>query len=37
MAEMINPANQSLLPSGIVGRQDIVFGNMCEIYDFHKK
>lgn len=36
MAEMINPANQSSLPAGIIGCQDIVFGNILEIYDFHK-
>ncbi|ESO07374.1 hypothetical protein HELRODRAFT_191159 [Helobdella robusta] len=35
--EMIRPANQSVIPTGIVDKQDIIFGNIHEIYDFHKK
>jgi len=26
-----------LLPPGIAGREDIVFGNIVEIHEFHKK
>lgn len=37
MAEMTNPANQSVIPAGISGKQDVVFGNMNEIYEFHNK
>ena len=37
MAEMNDPSNQSTMPPGIIGRQDTVFGNIWEIYDFHKK
>ena len=34
---MLNPANQSVLPAGIADKHDVVFGNMEEIHDFHRK
>ena len=37
MSEMMNSSNQSLLPQGIAGRHETIFGNMKEIYDFHNK
>jgi len=26
-----------LLPVGIAGREDVIFGNIVEIHEFHKK
>ena len=35
MNEMTNCSGQ--LPLGIAGREDIIFGNIVEIHEFHKK
>ena len=35
MNDMINGSGQ--LPVGIAGREDIIFGNIVEIHEFHKK
>ena len=35
--EMNNPYMQQLLPIALKGKQDILFGNMREIYNFHSK
>jgi len=35
MNEMANGSNQ--LPVGIAGREDVIFGNIVEILEFHKK
>ena len=35
--EMENPYMQQLLPVALKGKQDILFGNMREIYNFHSK
>ncbi|KAJ8253463.1 hypothetical protein GJAV_G00213220 [Gymnothorax javanicus] len=36
-AEMDNPAMTHLIPSVLQNKKDILFGNMPEIYQFHKK
>ncbi|KAM9396606.1 guanine nucleotide exchange factor DBS isoform 22-T22 [Salvelinus alpinus] len=36
-AEMDNPAMAHLLPSALLNRKDVLFGNMPEIYQFHKR
>uniref|UniRef100_A0A665U0P0 Guanine nucleotide exchange factor DBS-like n=2 Tax=Echeneis naucrates TaxID=173247 RepID=A0A665U0P0_ECHNA len=36
-AEMDNPAVAHLIPSSLLGKKDILFGNMPEIYQFHKR
>ncbi|XP_050966508.1 guanine nucleotide exchange factor DBS isoform X3 [Labeo rohita] len=36
-AEMDNPAMAHLIPNTLVHKKDILFGNMPEIYQFHKK
>ncbi|XP_029596483.1 guanine nucleotide exchange factor DBS-like [Salmo trutta] len=36
-AEMDNPAMAQLLPSALLNRKDVLFGNMPEIYQFHKR
>lgn len=36
-AEMENPALSSLLPPILHSKQDILFGNMPEIYNFHSR
>nr|XP_020447632.1 guanine nucleotide exchange factor DBS-like isoform X2 [Monopterus albus] len=36
-AEMDNPAMAHLIPSTLLGKKDILFGNMSEIYQFHKR
>ncbi|XP_030432067.1 proto-oncogene DBL isoform X2 [Gopherus evgoodei] len=36
-AEMDNPAMVILMPPALRNREDILFGNMPEIYDFHNK
>uniref|UniRef100_A0A3B4BC35 Mcf.2 cell line derived transforming sequence-like b n=1 Tax=Periophthalmus magnuspinnatus TaxID=409849 RepID=A0A3B4BC35_9GOBI len=36
-AEMENPALSSLLPPTLLSKKDILFGNMSEIYHFHKR
>jgi len=35
MSEMTNGSGQ--LPVGIAGREDVIFGNIVEIHEFHKK
>jgi len=35
MNDMMNGTAQ--LPVGIAGREDVIFGNIAEIHDFHKK
>ena len=35
--EMDNPYMQQLLPVALKGKQDILFGNMRDIYNFHSK
>jgi len=35
MNDMTNGSNQ--LPLGIAGREDIIFGNILEIHEFHRK
>lgn len=34
---MDNPAMAYLLPSNLLSKKDILFGNMSEIYQFHKR
>jgi len=34
---MLDPNQQAALPPNISGKQDVIFGNIREIYDFHKK
>uniref|UniRef100_A0A8C9QWL0 MCF.2 cell line derived transforming sequence like n=1 Tax=Scleropages formosus TaxID=113540 RepID=A0A8C9QWL0_SCLFO len=36
-AEMDNPAMLHLIPSALQNKKDILFGNMQEIYEFHKR
>ncbi|KAF7650838.1 hypothetical protein LDENG_00119750 [Lucifuga dentata] len=36
-AEMDNPAVAHLLPSTLLSKKDVLFGNMSEIYQFHKR
>ncbi|EMP35361.1 Proto-oncogene DBL [Chelonia mydas] len=36
-AEMENPAMVILMPPALRNREDVLFGNMPEIYDFHNK
>ncbi|XP_035249550.1 guanine nucleotide exchange factor DBS isoform X1 [Anguilla anguilla] len=36
-AEMDNPAMMHLIPSVLQNKKDILFGNMAEIYQFHKR
>ncbi|XP_034033623.1 guanine nucleotide exchange factor DBS isoform X3 [Thalassophryne amazonica] len=36
-AEMDNPAMLHLIPSTLLGKKDVLFGNMSEIYQFHKR
>ncbi|KAG7234456.1 hypothetical protein INR49_004790 [Caranx melampygus] len=36
-AEMDNPAMAHLIPSTLVSKKDVLFGNMSEIYQFHKR
>lgn len=36
-AEMENPALSHLLPSSLLSKKDVLFGNMSEIYLFHKR
>ncbi|XP_035983824.1 guanine nucleotide exchange factor DBS isoform X4 [Fundulus heteroclitus] len=36
-AEMDNPAMAHLIPSSLQSKKDILFGNMPEIYQFHKR
>ncbi|XP_029941617.1 guanine nucleotide exchange factor DBS [Salarias fasciatus] len=36
-AEMENPAMAHLLPSSLHSKRDVLFGNMWEIYQFHKR
>ncbi len=36
-AQMDNPALQALIPASLRGRQDVLFGNMKQIYEFHAK
>ncbi|CAN9498186.1 unnamed protein product [Ophioblennius macclurei] len=36
-AEMENPAMAHLLPSSLQSKKDVLFGNMSEIYQFHKR
>ncbi|KAM3850729.1 guanine nucleotide exchange factor DBS-like [Diretmus argenteus] len=36
-AEMDNPAVAHLMPSTLLNKKDVLFGNMLEIYQFHKR
>uniref|UniRef100_A0A4W6EJN0 MCF.2 cell line derived transforming sequence like n=1 Tax=Lates calcarifer TaxID=8187 RepID=A0A4W6EJN0_LATCA len=36
-AEMDNPAMAHLIPSTLLSKKDVLFGNMPEIYQFHKR
>lgn len=36
-AEMDNPAMAHLIPNTLLNKKDILFGNMSEIYQFHKR
>lgn len=36
-AEMDNPSMAHLIPSVLLSKKDILFGNMSEIYEFHKR
>ncbi|XP_069376638.1 guanine nucleotide exchange factor DBS isoform X5 [Paralichthys olivaceus] len=36
-AEMDNPAMAPLIPSTLLSKKDVLFGNMSEIYQFHKR
>uniref|UniRef100_A0A667WS16 MCF.2 cell line derived transforming sequence like n=1 Tax=Myripristis murdjan TaxID=586833 RepID=A0A667WS16_9TELE len=36
-AEMDNPAMAHLIPSTLLAKKDVLFGNMPEIYQFHKR
>ncbi|KAM4601800.1 guanine nucleotide exchange factor DBS [Polymixia lowei] len=36
-AEMDNPAMAHLIPSNLLNKKDVLFGNMPEIYQFHKR
>uniref|UniRef100_A0A3Q1HF97 Mcf.2 cell line derived transforming sequence-like a n=1 Tax=Anabas testudineus TaxID=64144 RepID=A0A3Q1HF97_ANATE len=36
-AEMDNPAMAHLIPSTLLNKKDVLFGNMPEIYQFHKR
>ncbi|XP_077368397.1 guanine nucleotide exchange factor DBS isoform X3 [Festucalex cinctus] len=36
-AEMDNPSMAHLIPSTLLSKKDILFGNMSEIYQFHKR
>ena len=36
MNEMTS-CSSGLLPVGIAGREDVIFGNIVEIHEFHKK
>ncbi|XP_041821838.1 guanine nucleotide exchange factor DBS isoform X3 [Chelmon rostratus] len=36
-AEMDNPALAHLIPSTLLSKKDVLFGNMSEIYQFHKR
>lgn len=35
-AEMDNPAMASIIPASLQNKKDVLFGNMQEIYFFHK-
>jgi len=37
MADLLSPTNIGPPPQGIQGRHDVIFGNMKEIYEFHKE
>lgn len=34
---MDNPAMAHLIPSNLLSKKDVLFGNMSEIYQFHKR
>lgn len=34
---MDNPAMAHLIPSTLLSKKDVLFGNMYEIYQFHKR
>ncbi|XP_047186675.1 guanine nucleotide exchange factor DBS isoform X1 [Scophthalmus maximus] len=36
-AEMDNPTMAPLIPSALLSKKDVLFGNMSEIYQFHKR
>lgn len=36
-AEMDNPAMAHLIPGTLLSKKDVLFGNMSEIYQFHKR
>ena len=36
-AEMDNPAMAHLMPAALQNKKDVLFGNMLEIYHFHKR
>lgn len=36
-AEMDNPSVAHLIPSNLLSKKDVLFGNMSEIYQFHKR
>uniref|UniRef100_A0A671VCM3 MCF.2 cell line derived transforming sequence like n=1 Tax=Sparus aurata TaxID=8175 RepID=A0A671VCM3_SPAAU len=36
-AEMDNPAMAHLIPATLLSKKDVLFGNMSEIYQFHKR
>ncbi|XP_027147610.1 guanine nucleotide exchange factor DBS isoform X2 [Larimichthys crocea] len=36
-AEMDNPAMAHLIPNTLLSKKDVLFGNMSEIYQFHKR
>ncbi|MBN3315146.1 MCF2L factor, partial [Atractosteus spatula] len=36
-AEMDNPLMMHLMPAALLNKKDVLFGNMTEIYEFHKR
>lgn len=36
-AEMDNPSMAPLIPAALQNKKDVLFGNMQEIYNFHKR
>jgi hypothetical protein len=35
--EMENPALRNIIPDQLIGKKDILFGNLEQIYNFHRK
>lgn len=34
---MDNPAFRNMIPEQLIGKKDVLFGNLEQIFDFHRK